>query len=75
MKKCIGNTYMAFSSVLCPLEIMESSKERPLRGLGVCSGTEKQVQSSTCMSPVRGGQPVPAHLNQRDAFSYKKRVV
>lgn len=45
MKTDIANTYVVLSSVLCPLEITESSEERSLRESGGCSVTEKQVWS------------------------------
>lgn len=51
---------------------MESSAERPLRELGVCSVTEKQVQSSVYMRPVRGASLFPPIWTKRMHFPTKK---
>lgn len=68
MKIDIANVCMAFSSVLSPLEIMESSEEKLLRDLGVWSVTEKQVWSSAY---VRASL-CQTHLNQRYTFPTEK---
>lgn len=63
MKTDMANVYITFSSVLCPLEIMESSEERPLRESGVWAVVEKQVWSSAYVRSVRGG-PAYSHPSE-----------